>query len=77
LRQRYAAGEIDADTFEHMWERLVASYRQVSDGVPGLDYNYQEKHWTGSGSTSTFPTTYGQGKGRRAELEQYRSETNM
>ncbi|HEY7358888.1 MAG TPA: SHOCT domain-containing protein [Ktedonobacterales bacterium] len=28
LRQRYAAGEIDAWTFEHMWERLHASYLQ-------------------------------------------------
>jgi uncharacterized membrane protein len=28
LRQRYAAGEIDAWTFEHMWERLQASYQQ-------------------------------------------------
>jgi uncharacterized membrane protein len=27
LRQRYAAGEIDAVTFEQMWERLEASYR--------------------------------------------------
>ncbi len=26
LRQRYAAGEIDATTFEQMWERLQASY---------------------------------------------------
>lgn len=28
LRQRYAAGEIDAWTFEQMWERLHASYLQ-------------------------------------------------
>jgi putative membrane protein len=28
LRQRYARGEIDDDTFEYMWERLEASYRQ-------------------------------------------------
>src|SRR5947209_18656328 len=28
LRQRYAAGEIDAVTFEQMWERLEASYQQ-------------------------------------------------
>jgi uncharacterized membrane protein len=28
LRQRYAAGEIDAITFEQMRERLEASYQQ-------------------------------------------------
>ncbi len=34
LRQRYAAGEIDADTFEQMRERLEASYRRGSNGIP-------------------------------------------
>jgi hypothetical protein len=32
LRARYAAGEIDAVTFEQMWERLQASYAPGSYG---------------------------------------------
>ncbi len=77
LRQRYAAGEIDADTFEQMWERLVSSYRQVSDGMPGHDYNFQKEHWTGYGSIYTSPASYGQGRVRMAEREQYISENDM
>ena len=35
LRERYAAGEIDAVTFEQMWERLQASYQPPgSRGFP-------------------------------------------
>ena len=46
LRRRYAAGEIDAVTFEQMQERLMASYQQESDGMP-LDVGSQEENWTG------------------------------
>lgn len=41
LRQRYAAGEIDTDTFERMQERLLASYRQEGHGM-AKDVDYQE-----------------------------------
>jgi putative membrane protein len=34
LRQRYAAGEIDAVTFEQMRERLEASYHQGEQRPP-------------------------------------------
>jgi uncharacterized membrane protein len=34
LRQRYAAGEIDAATFEQMRERLEASYQQEEQRHP-------------------------------------------
>jgi uncharacterized membrane protein len=35
LRQRYARGEIDTWTFEHMWERLEATYWQEPlDALP-------------------------------------------
>lgn len=34
LRQRYAAGEIDAVTFEQMRERLEASYQQSEQSHP-------------------------------------------
>ena len=34
LRARYAAGEIDAVTFEQMWERLQASYAPGGYGFP-------------------------------------------
>jgi putative membrane protein len=44
LRQRYAAGEIDADTFEQMHERLLASYQQEGNGMPS-DAGYQEESW--------------------------------
>jgi len=44
LRQRYASGEIDADTFEQMQERLIASYQQEDHGKP-QDIGYQEEGW--------------------------------
>ena len=34
LRQRYAAGEIDAEAFEQMRERLEASYPHSEPGPP-------------------------------------------
>jgi hypothetical protein len=77
LRQRYAAGEIDTYTFEQMRERLMASYQQESNGQPLDDYSYQDENWTGYGSTYTPPGSYGQGKVRMAEQEQYPSETEM
>jgi uncharacterized membrane protein len=45
LRRRYAAGEIDAVTFEQMQERLMASYQQEGHGMP-QDIGYQEEGWT-------------------------------
>jgi putative membrane protein len=77
LRQRYAAGEIDTYTFEQMRERLVASYQQESNGRPLDDYSYQEENWTGYRNIDAFPPSYGQGKVRMAEQEQYTSETDM
>jgi uncharacterized membrane protein len=46
LRQRYAAGEIDAVTFEQMRERLMASYQQADHEMP-QDVGFQEEDWTG------------------------------
>ncbi len=77
LRQRYAAGEIDTYTFEYMRERLEASYRQENNGRPLHDYRYQKENWTGYGSTYISPASYGQGKVRMAEQEQYTSETDI
>ena len=51
LRRRYAAGEIDAVTFEQMQERLLASYQQEGRGMPQDDFGYQEENWTGYRST--------------------------
>ena len=51
LRMRYAAGEIDAVTFEQMRERLMASYQQESDGMLHDDIGYQEENWTGYRNT--------------------------
>ena len=44
LRRRYAAGEIDAVTFDQMQERLIASYQQEGHGIP-QDVSYQEESW--------------------------------
>jgi uncharacterized membrane protein len=40
LRRRYAAGEINAVTFEQMRERLEASYSRHSHGIPHDDNDY-------------------------------------
>ena len=50
LRQRYASGEIDEVTFEHMHERLLASYQHEGDGKP-RDAGYQEEGWIGYKNT--------------------------
>ena len=78
LRRRYAAGEIDAFTFEQMRERLIASYQQESNGQPLDDYSYQDENWTG-GYRSIYipPASHGQGKMRMEEQEQYTSENEM
>lgn len=62
LRQRYAAGEIDATTFEQMWERLEASYQcgeqgSLFDGRSGARYSHRmhqafEEHGTEPHGTS-------------------------
>ncbi len=74
LRQRYAAGEIDTETFEYMQGRLIASYQRESSGRPLHDYNSHVEHWTGYGSTYTSPASYGRGKVGMAEQEQHRGE---
>lgn len=57
LRQRYAAGEIDGDTFEQMRERLETSYRSDT--------------WSGPRNASYQPGAYRQGGVKMAEQEQY------
>ncbi len=56
LRERYAAGEIDAETFAQMRERLVASYepkdiRPVENGHPG-------QSWSGHKEILSAPVSY-------------------
>jgi hypothetical protein len=60
LRQRYAAGEIDAVTFEQMRERIEASY--------------QQEPWTGYRETFSRRGPHGQGNVKTAEQEQYPPE---
>ena len=74
LRRRYAAGEIDTDTFEQMQERLVASYRLVSNGMPLDEFSYHEENWTGYRSTYNSSASYGRRKVRMAEQEQYQEQ---
>jgi len=75
LRRRYAAGEIDTVTFEQMWERLEASYRQGSNGITFDDNGYSNETWTGYRNTYSSPVSHGQGSVRMAEQERYTSET--
>ena len=62
LRRRYAAGEIDAVTFEQMRERLEGSYSRHSNGIPHDDNDYA-------------PTSHEQERDRMAEQERYPPET--
>ncbi len=75
LRQRYAAGEIDAVTFEQMRERLEASYRRGSNGLPADDNSNPRETWIGYRETFPSPGSRGQGSARMAEQERYSSET--
>jgi uncharacterized membrane protein len=72
LRQRYAAGEIDAVTFEQMGERLEASYRRESNGITPGDYGYQYE--TGFGYNDDFPAPNMREQGSLRLAEQYRKE---
>ncbi len=45
LRQRYASGEIDGVTFEHMRERLNASYQAERAEYPLDDGSYIRETW--------------------------------
>lgn len=46
LRQRYAAGEIDAVTFEQMRERLEASYQQEGNSIFDNSYLRETGSWS-------------------------------
>jgi uncharacterized membrane protein len=70
LRQRYAAGEIDAVTFEQMRERLEASYQRGSYSFPHGGNSYTREAWTGY--RQPFPSSGGeQRSGWMAEQERY------
>ena len=43
LRQRYAAGEIDSETFEHMQERLEASYYRYTTSSISAYQHYRQR----------------------------------
>lgn len=72
LRQRYAAGEIDAVTFEQMRERLEASYQRGSSSFPVGDNGYPHQAWTGYREPYSSPGSRGQWM---AEQEQYIPES--
>ena len=74
LRMRYAAGEVDSDMFEQMWERLLVSYQQDGKSAPRDEYGYQVNNRTGYRDTSTF---YGVGESRMAEQEHYTLENEI
>ena len=77
LRQRYAAGEIDAVTFEQMWERLEASYQQGYYGFPPGANSYPRGTWTGYQDTFYSPgshSSHGQGSVKMADQEHHPRE---
>lgn len=75
LRQRYAAGEIDAVTFEHMRERLEASYRGGSYGIPPDANGYSREAWNGYRRPFPSPDSHEQRSSWMAEQERYTSES--
>src|SRR5205085_5542551 len=78
LRQRYAAGEIDAVTFEQMRERLEASYQQEDYGFPPDSNSYPWGMRTGYRDTffsSGSHSSHGPGSVKMAEQEQHPPET--
>lgn len=72
VRQRYAAGEIDAVTFEQMWERLEASYQQESNSILHDDNGYLRETRT---HTFSSPGSREQESVRMAAQEGYPFET--
>jgi uncharacterized membrane protein len=72
LRQRYAAGEIDAETFAQMRIQIVGSY-QPKD-IRHDEDRPQHEIWKGYRDTLPSPGSYGQEKGMMMEQEQYRSD---
>lgn len=72
LRQRYAAGEIDGETFVQMRERLVASY-EPKDIRPGED-SHPPETWNGHRGSFSPPGANEQGKVRMMEQKQYSSD---
>ena len=74
LRQRYAAGEIDAVTFEQMWERLEASYQQESNSILHDDNGYLRETRTNY-HTFSSPGSHEQESVRMATREGYPFET--
>lgn len=75
LRERFASGEIDAQTFEQMRVRLITSYEQESTGMPRDEYSYYEENLTGYGHTYGSPVS--QEQGRFGMAEQDTSETEI
>jgi hypothetical protein len=71
LHQRYAAGEIDAVTFERMQERLGASYSKRSKGIPHDDKGYLYETWIDDRDTFYSPASHAQEGAMMLEQVQY------
>lgn len=76
LRQRYAAGEIDAITFEQMRERLEASYQRESSSLLHDDDGYLRKTRTHY-NTFSSPSSREQENIRMTAQEGYPFETEQ
>ena len=74
LRQRYAAGEIDADTFEQMRERLESSSPRGYYGIPLDDDGYRRETWSGYRDPFSSPISLEQEDARIAKRERYPSK---
>ncbi|HEX6556214.1 MAG TPA: SHOCT domain-containing protein [Ktedonobacteraceae bacterium] len=74
LRRRYAAGEIDAVTFEQMREQLEASSPRGYYGIHPDDDSYPRETRSGYRDTFSSPISLEQRDARMAKRKRYPSE---
>lgn len=74
LRRRYAAGEIDAVTFEQMRERMESSSLRGYYGISSDGDGYARETWSGYQDPFTSPISLEQGDARMVKRERYSSE---
>jgi len=74
LRRRYAAGEIDADTFEQMRERLESSSPRGYYGIHPDNDSYPRETWSGYRDTFSSPISLEQRDARMAKRKRNPSE---
>jgi len=74
LRRRYAAGEIDAVTFEQMREQLESSSPRGYYGIHPDNDSYPRETWSGYRDTFSSPISLEQRDARMAKRKRNPSE---